>query len=228
MNTQGGALATMELVEYSTLLHHAPFDPESCVMLSLDGTAVTRRLETTIRTTASLPALITYYQESFHWNQRTFYVVDWDTFGSVYPKMHKRRNFITKLCFYHLPTSDRLHRRDPCYDDRCPTCHTPNNKTDDHLFQCASPARRAWQSNLIRSILKPIDAFLDPILLDILQENPSASFVKNQWTHRHIPLDINASLNNNFPSAGTISSAVNSLKNGSTSSNSTAFVTTER
>jgi hypothetical protein len=48
MNTQADTLATMELDEYSTVLPSVPFDPESKVMLSIDGTTVTRRLETTI------------------------------------------------------------------------------------------------------------------------------------------------------------------------------------
>jgi hypothetical protein len=30
--------------------------------------------------------------------------VDWATFGSMYSKMQKRRNFITKFCFFHLLT----------------------------------------------------------------------------------------------------------------------------
>jgi exonuclease III len=169
MNTQADALATMELDEFSTLLHSVPFDPESRVMLSIDGTTVTRRLETTMRTKASLPGLITYYQERLHWDEQTFHAVDWETFGSVYPKMNKRRNFITKFCFFNLPTGDRLHRRNPSYDDRCPTCHLPNEK-DDHILQCPSPARRAWRSDLIQTILKPIDSFLDPVLIDILRE----------------------------------------------------------
>ena len=58
MNTQTGALATMELEEYATPFHHVPFNPESRVMFSINGIAVTRRLETTIRTHACLPPLI--------------------------------------------------------------------------------------------------------------------------------------------------------------------------
>ena len=168
MNIEADALATMELSEFSTTLHQVPFDPESRVMLSIDGTTVTRRLETTIRTKARLPALITYYSDRLNWDQRTFHAVDWDTFGGVFPKI-KQRNFITKFCFYTLPTGDRLHRRDSIYNNRCPTCHAPD-ETDNHLLQCLSPARRAWRSDLIRSLLKPIDSFLDPVLLDILRE----------------------------------------------------------
>jgi hypothetical protein len=114
------------------------------------------------------PALSTYYLDRLHWDQRTFHPVDWDTFKGVFPKT-KQQNFITKLCFYNLPTGDWLHRRDYMCDNRCPTCHTPD-ETDDHLLQCLSPARRAWHSDLIRSLLKPMDSFLDPVLLDILLE----------------------------------------------------------
>jgi hypothetical protein len=167
MNSQADALATMELVEYSTPLYSVPFDPESRVMFSIDGISVTRRLETTIRTKAQLPRLISYYSDRLTWDEWTFHAVDWDTFGSVYPKMKKRRNFITKFCFYHLPTGDRLHQRASSYDDRCSTCLAPD-ETDDHLFQCPSPARRAWRSDFIKCLLTPIESFLDPILLDIL------------------------------------------------------------
>jgi hypothetical protein len=61
MNTQASPLATLELDEFTTSLHNAPFDPKSQVMLCLDGITVTHHLETTIRTKARLPALITYY-----------------------------------------------------------------------------------------------------------------------------------------------------------------------
>ena len=169
MNTQADALATMELDEYATPFHHVPFNPESRVMLSINGTAVTRRLETTIRTHARLPSLILYYKDRLNWDDRTFHAVDWDVFGGVYSKMRKRRNFITKFCTYHLPTGDRLHQRDPKYDDRCPTCHSPT-ETDDHILQCPSPARRAWRSDLIKTLLDPLSSFLDPVLLDILRE----------------------------------------------------------
>jgi len=169
MNTEADALATLELKEFSTPYHHVPFDPDSRVMLSIEGITVTRRLETTIRTTARLPALIAYYQDRLNWDTRTFHAVDWQLFGSVYPKMRKRRNFITKFCFYHLPTGERLHRRQSCYDDRCPTCHCPD-EDDEHILLCTAPARRAWRSDLLKTILKPIESFLDPVLLDILQE----------------------------------------------------------
>jgi hypothetical protein len=169
MNTQADALATMELEEYSTPFHHVPFNPESRVMFSINGIAVTRRLETTIRTHARLPALRTYYNDSLKWDDRTFDAIDWDVFGGVYSKMRKRRNFITKFCTYHLPTGDRLNRRDPRYDDRCPTCHSPS-ETDDHILQCPSPARRAWRSDLVKTLLDPLSSFLDPVLLDILRE----------------------------------------------------------
>ena len=106
MNTQAKAFATTALKEYSTLQHYVPFDPKSRVMLSLDGITVTRRLETTIRTKARLPILIDYYRDQLHWDKRTFHAVDWAVFGSVYPKMKKCRNFITKFCYYHLPTGD--------------------------------------------------------------------------------------------------------------------------
>jgi exonuclease III len=169
MNSQADALATMELDEYATPFHHVPFNPESRVMFSINGIAVTRRLETTIRTHARLPALISYYQDRLNWDERTFHAVDWEVFGAVYPKMRKRRNFITKFCIYHLPTGDRLHRRSSHYDDRCPTCHSPS-ETDDHILQCPSPARRAWRSDLIKTLLDPLATFLDPVLLDILRE----------------------------------------------------------
>jgi hypothetical protein len=163
---EADALATMKLSAFSSTLHQVPFDPESQVMLSIDGTTVTWRLETTIRTKARLPALITYYWDRHNWDQRTFHADDWDTFGGVFPKI-KQRNFITKFCFYTLPAGNSLHRRDSMYDNRCLICHAPN-EMDDHVLQCLSLARRAWRSDLIGSLLKPIDSFLDPVLLDIL------------------------------------------------------------
>jgi hypothetical protein len=169
MNTQADTLATMELDEYSTVLPSVPFDPESTVMISIDGTTVTRHLETTLRTKAQLPALLAYYQDRLKWDQRTFHAIDWEVFGGVYPKMQHRRNFLTKFCYYTLPTGERLHRRESSYDDRCPTCHAPD-KSDDHLLQCHSPARRAWRGDLIQTLIKPLDSFPDPLLLDILQE----------------------------------------------------------
>jgi hypothetical protein len=185
MNTEADALATKELEEFSTTLHHVPFDPESRVMLSIDGTTVTRRLETTIRTKARLPALIVYYCDRLHWDQRSFYAVDWETFGGVYQKI-KQRNFITKFCFSTLPTGDRLHRRDSVYDNRCPTCHSPD-ETDDHLLQCLSPARRAWRSDLLQALLKPIESFLDPVLLDIIQEGLLCWFRGESIDHTPYP-----------------------------------------
>jgi hypothetical protein len=102
MNYQADALATMELDEYSTCQHSVPFDPESRVMLWIDGISVTRRLETTIRTKARLPILITYYKERLHWDDRTFHAVNWDVFGSVYPKMKSAatssQNFVSITC----------------------------------------------------------------------------------------------------------------------------------
>jgi hypothetical protein len=101
----------MELDEYFTVLPSVPFDPESKVTISIDGTTVTRRLETTLPTKSRLPALLAYYQDRLKWDQRTFHAVDWDVFGGVYPKIQHRRNFRTKFCYYTLPTGERLHRR---------------------------------------------------------------------------------------------------------------------
>jgi hypothetical protein len=38
MNIEADTLAAMELAEFSTSLHHVPFDTKSRVMLSIDGT----------------------------------------------------------------------------------------------------------------------------------------------------------------------------------------------
>jgi hypothetical protein len=46
VNTQADTLVTMELEEYSTVMPTVPFDPESWMMISIDGTTITRRLET--------------------------------------------------------------------------------------------------------------------------------------------------------------------------------------
>ncbi len=42
MKPQADALATMELNEFATPFHHVPFNPESRVMFSINGMAVTR------------------------------------------------------------------------------------------------------------------------------------------------------------------------------------------
>jgi exonuclease III len=181
MNIEADSLATMELTEFATPMYSVPFNPESRVMLSLSGITVTRRIEQTIRTTARLPELISYYKDRLHWDQRTYHAVDWDTFGGVYPKLKQRRNFITKFCFFNLPTGERLHRRDASYDARCPTCHAPE-ETDEHILQCPSPARRAWRSDIIKTLLNPLDPFLDPVLHDILHEGLLCYF-------RNEPLD---------------------------------------
>ena len=94
MNTQADALATMELEEYATPFHHVPFNPESRVMFSINGIAVTRRLETTIRTHARLPSLIIYYKDRLKWDDRTFHAVDWDVFGA---STRKCKNAATSL-----------------------------------------------------------------------------------------------------------------------------------
>ena len=121
-------------------------------------------------TKARLPKLKAYYQQRLGWDHRTFQTVDdWDLFGRVFPKMHKRRNFLTKFCCYNLPTGDRLHRRHTSYDDCCPTCHAPD-ETDDHILQCPSPPCHAWRSDLLDTLLKPLDKFVDSVLLDILRE----------------------------------------------------------
>jgi hypothetical protein len=43
MNIEADALTTMELSEFSSTLHQVLFDPESRVMLSIDGTPVVGR-----------------------------------------------------------------------------------------------------------------------------------------------------------------------------------------
>ena len=169
MNIEADALATMELTKFSTPMYSVPFNPESRVMLSLSGITVTRRIKQTICTTARLPELISYYKDRLHWDQRTYHAVDWETFGGVYPKLKQRRNFITKFCFFNLPTGKRLHCRNASYDDRCPTCHAPK-ETNEHILQCPSPAQRAWRSDIIKTLLTPLAPFLDPVLQDILHE----------------------------------------------------------
>jgi hypothetical protein len=100
--------------------------------------------------------------------------------------MQHRRNFLTKFCYYTLPTGERLHHREPSYDDRCPTCHA-TNESDDHLLQCHSPARRAWRGDLIQTLIKPLDSFLDPVLLDILQEGLLRFFRDEKIDHTPYP-----------------------------------------
>jgi hypothetical protein len=77
--------------------------------------------------------------------------------------------FLTKFCYYNLPTGNELQCQESNYDDQYPTCHSPE-ESNDHVLCRHSPARRAWRSNLIQTLLKPLDKFLDPVLMDILQE----------------------------------------------------------
>jgi zinc-binding in reverse transcriptase len=64
-----------------------------------------------------------------------------------------------------LPVAERLHKRIPSYDHRCPMC-SDDHEDDDHLFRCPHPTRRQWCNTLLQTTIH--DAFGEVLDLDLM------------------------------------------------------------
>jgi hypothetical protein len=135
--------------------------------------------------------------------------------------MKQCHNFTTKFFYYNLPTGDCLHHHDSSYDDHCPTCHAPD-KMDDHILQCNSLTTQCtWHSDLIQSLVNPLELLSTQSLWTSLVNASSTSFPMRASTPTHTSYATSVSSSNNKLLAGITYSMTNSLKNGITSSSST-------
>ena len=111
-----------------------------------------------------------YYKERFQWSEQTVSSIDWDLFGIPYKRQCKKHHHFThKFCMRKLPLGARLHKMDPKYDPRCPTCHGPL-EDDQHLLQCPHDSRRLWRRQLMDKLKGTVLPFLAPSLADIARE----------------------------------------------------------
>ena len=168
MNVDADKLATIELAEFGTIQSAVPFDPVCQVLLHIGGRAVTRAIETAVRNKFFLQPLLSFYNTRFQWSPTTQANIDWDAYSTAYSSYPRSRKFFYQFGWKKLPCGGRLHFRQPSYDDRCPSCHQPD-ESDDHLFQCRHSDRLQWRKHFLRGILAKLTPLLDPDLLDMIR-----------------------------------------------------------
>jgi zinc-binding in reverse transcriptase len=165
MNIEADALATKAL-KGGKSRPIVPFNPATGAMLTINGHAITRRLEATIQRHENTAPLTDYYLKRFHWCTLTFQTIDWDSFSMAYSRCPRTCTFFHKLGWKQLPTGARLHRWSPSFDHQCPSCGQ-DAESDNHLFQCNHPLWKQWRKDLLNSLHDAFSSFLDHDLFTV-------------------------------------------------------------
>jgi hypothetical protein len=170
LNVDVHSLATNELPDRPTLIHHVPLFPDSKLQLLLSGTFVTRNLSGAIRKHQGYHNLVPYMFEPYGWTAVVTASLDWDGFAAAYKSSFQQQKFEFKFCMKLLPTGKTLHRRESRFDNRFPACSSPL-ESNDHMFQCPDISRQRWS---LQQRLENHDT--NPVLVDTMMAGLDSYF----------------------------------------------------
>jgi hypothetical protein len=168
LNVEADTLATTALHEYGSIKPIVPFNPSSGAQLTINGCTITRQFAKAIHNQQHLAPLRQYYRSRFHWSCDVFEDIYWSQYSMAYRRFPRHRTFFSKWGWKKLPVADRLHKRTPCYDHRCPTC-AADHENNDHVYQCQHVTRSQWRTSLLDKISNKFHPILDPDLMAIIR-----------------------------------------------------------
>jgi hypothetical protein len=168
LNVEADTLATTALHEYGSIKPIVPFDPSSRAQLTINGCTITRQFAKAIHNQQHLAPLCQYYRLRFNWSCDVFEDIDWSQYSMAYRRFPRQRTFFSKLGWKKLPVAGQLHKRNPCYDHRCPTS-AADREDDDHVYQCQHVTRSQWGTSFLDKISDKLHPILDPNLMAIIR-----------------------------------------------------------
>jgi hypothetical protein len=167
-NLDADGLATKELHDQPSLIHHVPLFPHSKVQLLLCGTSITRNLSGAICKHQGYCNLILYILKRYEWTADITASVDWDGFATAYKLSFQQQKCVFKFCMSLLPTGKTLHRHKSGFESHCPACSSPQ-ESNDHLFQCLDISCQHWLSSTTSALQKRLKTDgTNPVLVDIM------------------------------------------------------------
>jgi exonuclease III len=138
LNIYADALATKARRTLPASLRIVPFIPACEAHLILDGRSITHHFPREIRIHCNRTALFQYFFNHFGWTRATIEDIDWQPFHACMQiQTSSRRRHFTKYINKLLPVGYRMHRREPSWSPKCPTCPHPR-EDDNHLHSCPS------------------------------------------------------------------------------------------
>ena len=112
---------------------------------------ITSRIKSVVRRAATAPALREHIRALTSWSPTIFDSVDWISHGQAIRRCYHKKTFVVKFLHNLLPTGKRVHRYDPTYSHRCPSCQDPHEDRA-HLLRCPEPTRFAWVNELFTAL----------------------------------------------------------------------------
>jgi hypothetical protein len=146
LNYRADELATAQL-ERPNPNFRIPLLPTTVAELRLAGLPVTNHYSEQLRFRAGFPALKKYIMSKHDsWTETTWQSIDWDAHGAALRHIQRtlgRSSRMQKFLAGKLPVGNITRHYAEGNESRCPSCQSHHHETEDHLFRCTDPDRRA-------------------------------------------------------------------------------------
>ena len=176
LNVDADRLADMYMQHHHDQHLVAPLLPSHGAQLHLPEGTITNKLKRELVKAKRGPILRKHIREKTGWTEETESFVDWEITGKV---MSHTPHFTTMLKFVFdlLPVGNRVHKYNPKYSPKCPSCDEPN-ETQHHFHHCPSHSRAKWRRIFPQQFrIKAQAKRTDPVILDILLDGLNSFFV---------------------------------------------------
>jgi hypothetical protein len=134
LNCEADALATIALLVIAYPIPLSPVLPSAEYQLDVADTTVTRKVQASLRFSATEPAMPQYLLDRNNWDRETYESISWPAFSSARFSTSNSR-FVPKYSHHHIPVGEKANRNDHKYSPCCPACLSPL-ETNEHFILC--------------------------------------------------------------------------------------------
>jgi len=166
LNVDADALAAQFITDHPNWVYQqVPIMPSSGAQLNLPQGTITYNLRLELQHASVAPPLKAKLQTKCSWDDETFDDVDWTAHGRALKKHEQHRVTLVKYLYDILPIGHQVHRYDPKYSDKCPSCDNPPVETKEHFGRCPAPSRVEWRQQFLSNLRAHLESLntADPL-----------------------------------------------------------------
>ncbi len=152
LNYYADQIATAQLLKAKSKFY-VPFHSSTRAELQLQGIPVAGKYRQHIRHQASFDTLRKHLLHLHPlWTNAIWDTIDWPAHGAVLGQIRQnqaRTTRMNKFLARRLPVGRITRHYKEGGDGRCPSCKGVQAETEDHLFRCTNPERRAFRAECL-------------------------------------------------------------------------------
>jgi hypothetical protein len=169
LNCEANALATTALRAIQAPIPQSLVFPSAACQLDVADATISRKVQASLRFSATEPALLQYMKDRNNWDDVTYASISWPAFSFARFSTSNQR-FVPKYSHRHLPVGEKANRNDSKFLPCCPACPVPL-QTNTHFLLCKAPSRFQWRQQFLAGLESKLTRiYTSPTIITFMKE----------------------------------------------------------